>query len=411
MRPLVPLLALLALNLGLHYGLPEPRSSRSAERALLFSARAEFDEDVSGDTALAAQGWYGSEWDDHRNYAWTSARKARLTFPPLRPGRYGAAFAVGHEVLARDPGRYGLLVNGRRVPLEHARLPQLTLFRGEVPPEALPPGEPVRVVLLGPPPVAPKFLGKSATDDRLLGAGVDWVALTPRPAAQHVDFVRSLFGQGWAKPEEGGRRPDGGTASFSVPSPGPQAVLLVQAEGPFRLHCEGREVALAPRGGLLLGRVSSSEPVLRFRVEGTARFRHAWLFDPEHVRGDAEALPALGPAWSPAGADPLGRPLRRMLGAECPLLLGDGTPARAELTVGLLVRNNPHFPIHLPAHLVPASAPRLAVGSTGLASPEAGVYGGEVLLGASALDLRVLEGERPAFSWLELRRSKRDGPG
>lgn len=404
MRPAVPLVALLALNLALHYGLPEPRSSRSAERALLFSARAEFD-DEPGDVALQPEGWYGSEWDRHRNYSWTSGRKARLTFPPLRPGRYLAAFAVAHQVLPRDPERFGLLVNGRRVPLEHSVLPELTLLRGEVPADALPPGRPVRVVLLGPPPVSPRFLGKSGRDDRLLGAGIDWVALTPMPSAQHVDFVRSLFGHGWAAPEAGGRRPAGPTASFSVPSPGPQARLLLQADGALRLRHEGREVPLQRNAGLLVGHVSSPDPVLRFEVEGDARLDHAWLFDPHHVRGDAESLPALGPAWTPAGADPLGRPLRRLLGSEAPLRIGDGTPEKADLTVALLTRNNPHFPLHLPTHLIPRAQVRLAVGPVEL-TPTPGdldtLFRGEVHLGARDLDLRVLEGDRPAFSWLEL---------
>lgn len=401
---MVPLLALLALNLGLHFGLPEPRSSRSAGTALLFSARAEFDDDVAGDMALQASGWYGSEWDDHRNYSWTSGRRSRLTFPPLRPGRYAAAFAVAHEVLPRDPSRWSLLVNGRPVPLESSKLPRLVMFRGEVPAEALPPGRPVRVELLGPPPVSPKFLGKSRNDDRMLGVGVDWLALTPRPSAQHVDFVRSVFGQGWATPDRGGRRAADGRARFSVPSPGPRPTLLVRAEGPFTLRCQGRPVPLSPRGDLLQARVASSAPILEFEVEGPALFRDAWVFDPDHVRGDAEALPALGPAWTPAGADPLGRPLRRMLRAECPLEIGDGTPAKADLTVALLVRNNPHYPLHMPVHLLPAATARLAVGDAELRAGADGLFRGDVLVNPRALDLRVLEGERPAFSWLELER-------
>lgn len=381
---LVPLLALLALNLGLHFGLPEPRTSRSEEQALLFSARLDFDDDVEGDVAVAGSGWHGSEWDDHRTFTWTAARRARVMFAPLRPGRYGVAFAVGREVLPRDPSLYGLLVNGRRIALEHSRNPGLLVFRGEIPPEALPPQRPVRVTLISPPPVAPMYLDPESDDDRLLGAGIDWLAITPRPSAQHVDFVSSVFGSGWGPPEEGGRRILKRSARFSVPPMNnPQVVL--QADGPATIQ-----------------QISPTE----FEATGNGLFRHAWVFDPAHVKGDAQALPATQ-GWSPPGSDPLARPLRWMVNKEATLEIGNGVPARAHVRIGVLARNNPHFPLQLPLHLLPPAAPRLAVHDEELPSTLQGlerVYEGEVLLNGDGLHLRS-QG-RLAFQWLELTRGR-----
>lgn len=339
---------------------------------------------MKGDVAVAGSGWHGSEWDDHRTFTWTAARRARVMFAPLRPGRYVVAFAVGREVLPRDPSLYGVLVNGRKIPLEHSRNPGLLVFRGDIPPDALPPGRPVRVTLISPPPVAPMFLDPESDDDRLLGAGIDWLQITPAQSAQHVDFVSSVFGSGWGPPEEGGRRILKRSARLSVPRMHDPHVVL-QADGPATLR-----------------QVSPTE----YEATGAGLFRHAWFFDPQHVKGDAHALPATQ-GWSPPGSDPLARPLRWMVHEEATLEIGNGIPARAHVKIGVLARNNPHFPLQLPVHLLPAAEPRIKIQGTELPSTLQGlerVYEGDVLLNGDGL--HVKSDDRVALQWLELTRGR-----